>query len=70
MHQALTCAITIAKVARFLDGCEFQDYLNETGCWAKQKEKTDATPPVPGAPRDAVEVGRGQRMLVWRVPTI
>lgn len=64
INQAVTNASNIPQVARFLDDCEFQDYINEAGCWAKQKDNTDATPPPAGAPGNLVEVGRVQRVTI------
>lgn len=31
----------LLQVATFLDDCEFQDYINETGWWATQQEQQE-----------------------------
>lgn len=30
--------MALSQVACFLDDCELQDYVNEAGCWDKQRE--------------------------------
>lgn len=61
------------QVACFLDGCELQDYIHETGWWDKQSEPlqvrhltqapgvADATLTDPIAPKGLLEVGRTLR---------
>lgn len=62
--------MVFAQVACFLDDCEFQDYIDETGWWDKRIElleprksiratdNADATLASPAALKDSMEVGR------------